>query len=89
MAKTSEVDIRQAIYRLTEEQVNNAMLANVQREYAFRFIDPAIPPETKFSPKRPLITSVGAVIGLFVGSFAVYLRPSLARRRRHTSANAA
>ncbi len=79
LARTSEVETRQAIYRLTEEQVNNAMLASVQHEYAFRFIDPAIAPERKNSPKRAIMTAVGAAIGLFVGALLVRLQ--MARRR--------
>jgi hypothetical protein len=47
LAKTNVVEIRQAIYKVIEEQVNNAMLANVQREYAFRVIDPAVPPRAQ------------------------------------------
>jgi capsular polysaccharide biosynthesis protein len=86
LAKTSVVEIRQAIYRLSEEQVNNAMLASVQREYAFRFIDAAVPPETKFSPKRALIASVGAAGGLFVGVLVVFVRRMLARSRQRSMA---
>jgi len=81
LAKTNVVEIRQAIYRLTEEQVNNAMLANVQREYAYRFLDAAVPPEKRHSPKRALIGAVGAVAGLFAGVVVVYVRRSRAARR--------
>jgi uncharacterized protein involved in exopolysaccharide biosynthesis len=84
LAKTNVVEIRQAIYRLTEQQVNNAMLANVQREYAYRFIDRAVPPETKNSPKRKVMGAVGAVLGLFLGVMVVYIRRVRARRRELT-----
>lgn len=81
LARTSEVEIRQAIYRLTEEQVNTAMLASVQHEYAFRFIDQAIAPEKKNSPKRAIMTAVGATVGLFIGALVVRLRMMRARTR--------
>jgi uncharacterized protein involved in exopolysaccharide biosynthesis len=84
LATTSEVEIRQAIYRLIEEHVNNAMLASVQHEYAFRFIDQAVPPEKKNSPKRVILTAVGAAVGLFIGALLVRLQ--MARRRAHTRA---
>lgn len=74
LAKTNVVEIRQAIYRVIEEQVNNAMLANVQREYAFRVIDPAVPPELKFKPARALMVIVGAFIGLLVGVLSALIR---------------
>lgn len=86
LAKTSVVEIRQAIYRLSEEQVNNAMLASVQREYAFRFIDAAVPPETKFSPKRAVMAAVGAAAGLFIGALIVFVRRMLATGRERAMA---
>ncbi len=87
LTKTNVVEIRQAIYRLTEEQVNNAMLANVQREYAFHVVDAAVPPEVRFSPKRMLIGTVGAAAGLFLGAMAVYVRRVRARRREPSGAH--
>jgi uncharacterized protein involved in exopolysaccharide biosynthesis len=74
LAKTSVVDLRQAIYRLIQDQVNNAMLANVQREYAFRVIDPAVAPVTRASPKRTLLTAAGLFAGFFCGLLFVLLR---------------
>jgi LPS O-antigen subunit length determinant protein (WzzB/FepE family) len=88
LAKTNVVEIRQAIYRLTEEQVNNAMLANVQHEYAYRFLDSAIAPEKKYSPKRAVMGSVGAVVGLFVGVLVVYVRRVRAKRHGLSAARA-
>jgi LPS O-antigen subunit length determinant protein (WzzB/FepE family) len=78
LAKTSVVELRQAIYRLIETQVNNAMVANVQRQYAFRFLDEAITPETRASPKRTIMVIVGALLGLLVGLIAILLRQQVA-----------
>lgn len=74
LAKTGVVELRQAIYQLIEQQVNNAMVANVQREYAFHFIDKAVVPESRVSPKRTVMTIVGAIFGLFIAAVAVLLR---------------
>jgi capsular polysaccharide biosynthesis protein len=76
LAKTTIEEIRQGIYHSIEEQINDEMLANVQREYAYHVIDPAVPPDVKFSPKRTLITAGSAFGGLFIG-----LAFALARRR--------
>ncbi len=84
LGKTNVVEVRQAIYHLTEQQVNNAMLANVQREYAYRFIDRAVPPEMKFRPKRTVMVAVGAALGLFLGVMVVYVRRAIARRPERT-----
>jgi capsular polysaccharide biosynthesis protein len=81
LAKTNVIEIRQAIYRLVEEQVSNAMLANVQREYAYRFIDAAVAPDQRYSPKRAVMGAVGAAVGLFLGVVVVYVRRAAGRRR--------
>lgn len=71
LAKTNVVELRQAIYRLIQEQVHTAMLANVQRDYAFRVIDPAVRPEKRERPKRTMMTLVGAVLGFTIGMIAI------------------
>jgi len=78
LSKTNVVEVRQAIYHLIEQQIDNAMMANVQHEYAYHFLDHAVAPEKRFSPKRSVITAVGAAFGLFAGALVVYLR----RKRR-------
>jgi capsular polysaccharide biosynthesis protein len=86
LAKTSVVELRQSIYHLIEDQVNNAMLANVQRQYAFRVIDPATTPETRASPRRVQITLASAVFGLIAGMGIVFLRETWQARRRRVAA---
>jgi LPS O-antigen subunit length determinant protein (WzzB/FepE family) len=79
MGSANGVELRMAISHLMETQVNNKMLANVQRDYAYHFIDRAVPPESKDGPKRTLITIGGAVIGLFLGMAYIALRRRAAR----------
>jgi capsular polysaccharide biosynthesis protein len=82
LAKPGLVEVHQAISQLIENQVNTAMVANVQREYAFRFIDKAVAPEYRVSPRRTVITLVGAVLGLFAGFVGILVRRSVAEMRR-------
>ena len=83
LAKTNVVELRQAIFGLIESQINNAMLANVQHEYAFHFIDRAVVPDRKVAPKRSLISLVGAFAGFSLGLLIVFFRraPASAPRR--------
>jgi uncharacterized protein involved in exopolysaccharide biosynthesis len=69
LVKTSVVEIRQAIYKLLEIKINSIMLANVQKEYAFRVIDPAAAPDEKDIawPLRPLFSVAGLVLGGLIG----------------------
>ena len=74
LAKTNVVEMQHAIYRVIEDQVNKAMLANVQREYAFKVIDPAVEPVMKAGPHRSILTLVGAAIGFFVALIVLHVR---------------
>jgi uncharacterized protein involved in exopolysaccharide biosynthesis len=81
LAKTSVVGLQQAIYHLIEDQVNKAMLANVQHEYAFRVIDRAVAPEQRSSPKRTIMVLIGGVLGGFLGLFIVFIRRAILNSR--------
>ncbi len=72
LRKTDVLELRQAIYRLIVAQLNNAMLANVQKDYAFRVIDPAVVPDRRVRPRRSVITVVGGLIGGAVGLLWVF-----------------
>lgn len=74
LAKTNVVEMQHAIYRVIEDQVDKAMLANVQREYAFKVIDPAVVPVLKAGPHRSVLTLAGAAVGFFIGLIVLYVR---------------
>lgn len=68
-AKTTVVQTRDAISRLIESQVEQRMLVTVSEEYAFRIIDPAVPPDED-NPVRPnklLMMLAGPMAGLIFG----------------------
>lgn len=77
LAKTDDVTMQRAIYRVMQDQVDKAMLANVQREYAFKVIDPAVAPILKAGPHRSILTLVGAVGGFFLALIVVYARRAM------------
>lgn len=70
LEKTSIVDLRQAIFRLIETQINQVMLANVREEYAFKVIDPAVvsDPDEYVRPNRPLMVGLAIFIGPVLGA---------------------
>jgi len=73
LAKTSVMDMQQAIYRLIESQTRVIMLANVKKEYVMQIIDPALAPEKRVRPQRSLILVLGAMLSLMMGIFIVFL----------------
>ncbi len=68
LARTSSVEVEQAIYRLVEAQTKNIMVAQAREEFAFKVIDPAVPPEEKSKPRRVLITFAGFAVGIFLSA---------------------
>lgn len=69
LRNAEQVELRQAISRIMESQINERMLANAHREFAFRVIDPAVPPDSDQPerPKRLLLAVLGGIAGAFAG----------------------
>ena len=73
---TSVVEIRQVIFELMQEQISNIMLTNVREEYAFKVVDPAVPPEPEdfVRPQRMLIVAAGIFVGFLLGAVIAVFR---------------
>jgi uncharacterized protein involved in exopolysaccharide biosynthesis len=82
--RTTVVEVQRAIYNLIESETKNLMLANVRAEYAFRIVDPAVPPEVRSSPRRKLLVLSGLAVGLFAGVFLAFALHLLRRLRTDT-----
>lgn len=72
VGKMDVVEIRQTMFRLTEEQIKRIMLARVRDEFSFRIIDPSAPPDEDdfVKPNRPALVVVGFLFGLLLGAVA-------------------
>jgi hypothetical protein len=89
---TTAVATREAIGRLIESQVKQRMLASVTPEFAFRVIDPAVPPDKDeiHFPNKFLMALAGPVVGFMFGvmlvlSYAALKESSKARGGRPAS----
>ena len=85
---TGAVETRQAINRLMEVQINQRMLANVTREYAFRVADRAMPsdPNDEIRPNKPVLLLLGWLFGAMVGAvLALVLKPRRSRSIKTTA----
>jgi uncharacterized protein involved in exopolysaccharide biosynthesis len=74
MLKTDEVQIRNGMFNLIESETKRLMLANVKSEYALAVIDPAVPPELRYSPRRTLMVILGFLIGGVLGTIIAFVR---------------
>ncbi|EMC9923237.1 LPS O-antigen length regulator [Vibrio parahaemolyticus] len=67
LKKTAVTDMQSTFYKLIEEQTKSLMLAEVQEEFIFKIVDPAVVPEVKNGPQRALICILGTLIGGVLG----------------------
>ncbi len=74
LQKTAVADMQSTFYKLIEEQTKSLMLAEVQEEFVFKTVDPAVVPELKDGPKRALICILGTLLGGMLGVVIVLLR---------------
>lgn len=71
---TDIVEVRNIFFDLIQEQHKTKLLANTRDEYALAIIDPAVVPDIKSGPIRPLIVLIGVFLGFFTGMTAIYFR---------------
>ncbi|EGQ7841340.1 LPS O-antigen length regulator [Vibrio alginolyticus] len=74
LQKTAVADMQSTFYKLIEEQTKSLMLAEVQEEFIFKVVDPAVVPELEDGPKRALICVLGTLLGGMLGVAIVLVR---------------
>jgi uncharacterized protein involved in exopolysaccharide biosynthesis len=72
--KTSVAEMQSTFYELIKEQTKSLMLTEVQKDFVFKVVDPAVVPEMKLKPQRALISLMGFVLGGVIGLLVVFLR---------------
>jgi len=74
LKQTSVVELQQVLNRMVEAEMKEVIFANIDEEYAFKVIDPAIGPEKAYKPVLAPMVGLGAILGLVVGIIlAMYL----------------
>jgi len=73
LARTQIEEMRKTLFDLIGQEQKNAMLANAQREFAFRVLDPAVVPDKKIKPKRSIIVLIAAALAGFAAIFAAFI----------------
>jgi uncharacterized protein involved in exopolysaccharide biosynthesis len=75
------LEVKASIYRLIESQIQIKALASVRSDYAFRVVDPALPPHWNnfVRPRRVLLLLMGVLGGLAVGLLSALVLPERAK----------
>jgi uncharacterized protein involved in exopolysaccharide biosynthesis len=71
LAGTSVVELQQVLHRLIELEMKKIILARVNREYAFKVIDPAVVPEETIRPRTAMMVLLGTTAGLILAVIVV------------------
>jgi len=85
LKRTHVAEVRQSLFALITHELNQAMLVNTQKEYAFRVLDPAVPPDEPVWPRPVLISVASGLIGAILGVFIAFFKEGAHRRRRSTA----
>lgn len=81
ISQTSEVEVQRSLADLIETETKKLMLANGRRDFAFRSVDPAVPPEVRHSPRRTLLVISGTALGFFLGTLFALGHDTFRRRK--------
>lgn len=76
MAKATLATLQESIGRLLEIELPKLMLAKGNQEFAFKVVDPAVPPKYRERPKRVLTVIIGTLLGGLLGIFIVLVSRS-------------
>ncbi|WP_446890887.1 Wzz/FepE/Etk N-terminal domain-containing protein [Aeromonas veronii] len=82
LEKTPVADMQKVFYQLIEDQTKTLMLTEVNQEYVFKTLDPAVVAEEKAKPKRALIAVLGTLLGGMLGVMMVLIRHVIGRPPR-------
>jgi len=69
LKKVNLAEIKFSLNELIKSQLKEKVLANVKKEYSFRFIDHAIPPLKKSQPNRGIIVVMGSLLSFALAIF--------------------
>ena len=72
LGATTDPFIKQRIFSLIAQQLENSMMAEVKENFAFKIIDPPKAPDRKIKPKRVQMVLIALVASLFLGLFMAF-----------------
>ena len=75
--ETATVEIRSALFRLSESQLRRAAMASVRQDYAFRVLDPPFPSDRDqfVRPRRVILIALSIILGFAAALVAAVVAP--------------
>lgn len=81
LTRTGIEELRKTLFDLIANEQKQAMLANSQKDYAFKVLDPAVQPDKKIRPRRLLIACLSGFAGGILTILLVLFKESTVIRR--------
>ena len=81
LMSTQIEEMRKTLFDLIANEQKNVMLANTQKDFAFRVLDPAVEPDKKIKPKRSLIVIIASFVAGFLAILYAFIKQGIAKRR--------
>lgn len=72
LRKLRDFKFNETLYEMLLKQYEAARLAEAQEAMVVQVVDPAVPPELKYKPKRKLMVAIAGVLGLFLSIFLAF-----------------
>lgn len=72
LRKLRDFKFNETLYEMLLKQYEAARLAEAQEAMVVQVVDPAVPPELKYKPKRRLMVAIAGVLGLFLSIFLAF-----------------
>ena len=85
VASTTQASLQQAASRLLENELQKAMIARGNNEYAFRVVDRPDVPKRRSRPNRKLTVALGFLAGGIIGALIVFVRAAFKTEPRPAS----
>ena len=74
-------EMSKTLFDMIANEQKQAMLANTQKEFAFKVLDPTVEPDKKIKPKRSLIVILTAFVAGFLAILYAFIMEGIAKRR--------
>ena len=74
LSKVSTLSIKDSLSKLVDIELNKKMMAEVNKDYLLKVIDPPFVPEKKSRPSRSIICIIGFIFGLILSISIVFIR---------------
>ena len=78
---TTQYELRDSLSQLITNQLDRAMIANVEYEYLLKVLDEPFVPEKKASPNRTLIVIITTLMGFVIAIFSIVFSSLIEQRK--------